>query len=236
MITPPNGRRRKNIPDLLNPHALNILPEIPYWQLVQLCLDDMVTPTVPGRFTDHEQAFGRFAMLAMSPLGNCCWPKADLWLSRMTVGDIEHILHIKNGHSPFLIEIRQTMPYPIFISEDVELALLLNITACMRNDKNKALRSIHPEFPLAPNPNAARELIEKYFIAATNAVGLSTEVTLPDYLATGRWLMTRLYQLDVIYATLGAIDATAPPINQLLRHGANNLMDALEQPVGGHNE
>ncbi len=137
MISPPNGRRRENISELLNPYALSILPEIPYWQLVQLCLDDLVPPTVPGDFTPQERAYARFSFLAMSLLGNCCWPKTDLWLSRLTIGDIDHILHIKNGHPPFLIEIRQEMPYPIYIDECVEHALMLNLTACMRDDSIK---------------------------------------------------------------------------------------------------
>lgn len=238
----PNGRRGEYLHRLLNPAALGNLPEMHYWTLLQAIQDDLKSNAM-GNATPHEHAFARFCLLAQSVLGSACWPGAERWLSQMTYADVAQVVCSDQTEQAFLIEIRKGLAFPILIEDSVVFALLQLIREMMIQSplRNQGLRPISGDMPLAPAGNKDRSarwqldyqirLIKGYLNDAVEATGLNYYPTLAEFQASSRWLLTRIYPLDVIYALLGAVDATALPIVQLLKPGPKHFLDELNQPL-----
>ncbi len=184
-------------------------------------------------------------LLAQSVLGGITWPGAERWLCRLTYGDVQQIVKSTLIGQSFMIEVRKGIQYPIYIHESVTLALLTLITQVMAQNplRNRGLRPIPADTPLAPIGKPARSarlqmkyqlrLIDDYLSHAADTAGLKHRPTLFEFQATTRWLLTRIYPLDAIYALLGAVDVTAPPTSQLIDPGPKRLLDQLSQSMQG---
>ncbi|RME57242.1 hypothetical protein D6779_09065 [Candidatus Parcubacteria bacterium] len=220
---------KRCIHDLFDERALQLLGDENYWRIVQCVIDDLVDARLV--FDDlHVQSFVIYSLLAMSTLGGFCWPGAEKSVFAQTYGDVAHV--IENGAiSPaYLTVSRKGIKYPIFIHPIVEYALVVFVYQRMRVQtvRNNAPGPIRLSDYLAPmNPRSRKKHPDNHYAyraslcnAYLENISIRQDIRIPptvsDYLATGRSLLAFQYDLDVVYALLGAMDCSIPPIEQLL--------------------
>ena len=242
-----SGKERTRGCDLIDEAPLHRLGMEPYWALIQVVCNEVMqlTPSVsPDDWSLHEKTFARYALLITSPLGGFCWPGADKSVCNQTFGHVAHMLEDdeKNFVTDFVIECRKGLDYPIFVAPIVQYALLLLVVQRMRvcSVRNNALSPLAPGDYLAPVSRRSRVdrpdiqlkyrlgLITRYLQLVAAKVELSSLPTLEDFLAVGRFLLIYQYDVDVTYATLGAL-ATRPPDRPALSDPM--FLNKLTQPI-----
>jgi len=242
-----SGIERTTGCDLIDEAPLHHLGMESYWALIQVVCNEVMqlTPSVsPDDWSLHEKAFARYALLITSPLGGFCWPGAERSICSQTYGQVAHMLDGEKGKliTDFVIERRKGLDYPIFVAPIVQYALLLLVVQRMRVRpvRNNALLPLAPSDYLAPVSRRSRVdrpdiqlkyrlgLITRYLQLVAAKVELSSASTLKDFLAVGRFLLIYQYDVDVTYATLGAL-ATRPPDRPALSDPM--FLNKLAQPI-----
>lgn len=225
------GRRNENLFKLLDPKSMDDLPEPLYDQILHAVVADLFNPQ-PSRLSPHKLAFARFALLAQSILGGICWPRAEYYLAKFTYGEVKHNFEQHRFGEAHLIEVRKQLPYPLFIHDYVLTGLSALVIERKRLTlvRNNGLSSLEDRALLFSNQRP-KAVIQRYLNEISSAAGLPLRPTLDQFQAASRWLLTRTYPFDIIYASLGAIDCTAPPIAQIQQLGPKQLyLSLLEDP------
>lgn len=216
------------------------LSEAGYYRLVQVVIDDVTVQrprAVCSPMSAHELAFARYAVLVTSVLGGFCWMQAPQEICQQTFERVQVLVDGGEGKN-YILTLRKGVMYPIFVAPIVRYAALLLIVRRMAVNpiRRTSLSRLEPQDILAPNRPGSRSLkashhseyrlgvIEQYLSEVASLAGLARPPSLDDYLAIGRYLMTLIYDLDVLYATLGSIETGVPTSEQL---GETQLLHAL---------
>ncbi|KAA3646394.1 MAG: hypothetical protein DWQ07_09255 [Chloroflexi bacterium] len=215
--------------DHINPRALVRLPEPGYNALLTGLLAHLDPPPGSGNRSWIE-AFSLFALLGQSILGGFCTRKLQLTLHRLTWKEVRHVVDAPIDEPTWIGVPKGQFVFPIYIAAPVRFALLLLIQTVMTQEprRNGALRPISPRQSLAPprQPLARRQ--QAYLNSCAREINLGYMPTLKDFRASGRWLMTRIYPLDVLHALLGLVPTTAPQVEQLHQDGPLTLLQELQ--------
>lgn len=234
---------RSTPPPLVTPRSLLDLDARSYWRILQTGADDVCqirSLALPG-WTDHEAAFGRYALLAMSPLGGFVWPDAELTLCNQTYRQVAPLVD-NDAPRAYVIERRKGLDYPIAVASIVRFAAVLLVEQRMsvRTVRNQALTPITAETHLAPMAPGTRVdkpsrqlryrrgLIARYLEQTADVADVQPAPDLETYLAVGRYLAAFLYDLDVFYTLTGDLDTGLPEMPQ---YEDRELLAKLGKPL-----
>jgi len=215
---------------------LNCLEAEPYWKIIQAAVNRLVgmgDEFSLQEWTLHERVFALTGLLLLSPLGGCCWPRAERDVCDLKLAQLAHMFEPPDAENrnDWLLVNRFGIGYPIFVSRIVQFGLLLLVVQRMslHPTRNNGLAPLNRDAVLGPSPRKSipknnaysivyrKKLLQKALQELAVQIGWQAQIDLCDFVAVGRYLMLDLYELDVLYATLGSLKTTAPPREQLCR-------------------
>ncbi|TAK14594.1 MAG: hypothetical protein EPO32_01530 [Anaerolineae bacterium] len=223
--------------DYISPRALATVPELHY----QALLDGLLADLAPGPGAppaSRADAFARFGLLAQSTLGGLCGPHGPALIRELSWGQVAPALARPPGEALWLTRRHGRLYYPLYLAPPVGFALALLVEKAMagRPTRHRALGSLATDERLAPPDCSARQLVglqQSYLARLAVRCGLPYRPTLAEFRACGRWLLTRVYPLDVLHALLGLLPASAPLPAQLEQAHAAALLESVRQPWNG---
>lgn len=225
---------------LIHEQPLLALDEVGYFAIIRTILAELSGETTTQFYKDHthhEWLFAVFGLLGTSVLGGMCWPSAFSWVVDLSFSDVSTLFGENTDVCGPILMHRNGQPYPIFWHPIVTFVLMLLVTARMRRHPSRTARlfPIPTGAALGPMKPGTRvefsvvqtryrlKLLQAYLTSLCVQVGLKTNASLDDFLGTGRFLLVFVYDMDVLYATLGDLTAGAPPFDQLSKRVLDDL-------------